>query len=199
MPVPGGREICEKQLLHQIDRIEKAEVDNPQIESFLPSIHKKLEWLDREELIKKFVSLEFNRFLDYYKNTPDLNPVSVKEKINYSEEKITRYFINLGSSHKLQPQTLLRLINEFTGDDRIEVGDIEILKNFSFFETDKKYTDLIIRAFTGKKFKGREIGVEVASRKKTGNKSSGRSRREKNRPTNRQKKGNKRKQKGHRN
>ncbi len=172
LPVPGGREICEKQLFHLIDRMEKVEVDNSQITSYLPSIYQKLEWLDREELIKKFVSLEFNRFLDYYKNTPDLNPVSVKEKINESEQKFTRFFINLGDTHKLQPQKLLRLINEYTGDDRIEVGDIEILKNFSFFETDKIYTDLILRAFTGKQFKGREIGVEVASKKKTGRKSS---------------------------
>jgi ATP-dependent RNA helicase DeaD len=187
LPVPGGREICEKQLFHLIDRMEKVEVDNSQITSYLPSIYKKLEWLDREELIKKFVSLEFNRFLDYYKNTPDLNPVSVKEKINESEQKITRFFINLGDSHKFQPQKLLRLINEYTGDDRIEVGDIEILKNFSFFETDKKYTDLILRAFTGKKFKGREIGVEVASKKKTGRKSSS-SNRGRSKSTDRQRK-----------
>ena len=198
LPVPGGREICEKQLFHLIDRMEKVEVDNSQITSYLPSIYKKLEWLDREELIKKFVSLEFNRFLDYYKNTPDLNPVSVKEKINDPDQKNTRFFINLGDTHKLQPQTLLRLINEFTGSDRIEVGDIEILKNFSFFETDKKFTDLILRAFTGKKFKGREIGVEVASKKKTGKRSFSGSKRERNRPANQQKKRNKRKQKGYR-
>ncbi len=198
LPVPGGREICEKQLFHLIDRMEKVEVDNSQITSYLPSIYKKLEWLDREELIKKFVSLEFNRFLDYYKNTPDLNPVSVKEKISDPDQNNTRFFINLGDTHKLQPQTLLRLINEFTGSDKIEVGDIEILKNFSFFETDKKFTDLILRAFTGKKFKGREIGVEVASKKKTGKRSFSGSKRERNRPANQQKKRNKRKQKGYR-
>ena len=66
LPIPGGREICEKQLFHLIDKMEKVEVDDLKINSFLPAIYKKLEWLDREELIKKFVSLEFNRFLDYY-------------------------------------------------------------------------------------------------------------------------------------
>ncbi len=192
LPVPGGREICEKQLLHLVDRIEKAGVDNSQIESFLPSIYKKLEWLDREELIKKFVSLEFNRFLDYYKNTPDLNPVSVKGKMNESGSKITRFFINLGSSHNLQPQKLLRLINEYAGEGTVEVGDIQILNNFSFFETDKKYTDLILQAFTGKKFKGREIGVEVASKKKEGRNSSKGTKREQKRFDSSQKKRNKR-------
>lgn len=192
LPVPGGREICEKQLLHLIDRIEKAGVDNSQIESFLPSIYKKLEWLDREELIKKFVSLEFNRFLDYYKNTPDLNPVSAKGKMNESGSKITRFFINLGSSHNLQPQKLLRLINEYAGEGTVEVGDIQILNNFSFFETDKKYTDLILQAFSGKKYKGREIGVEVASKKKEGRNSSQGTKREQKRFDSSQKKRNKR-------
>ena len=106
LPVPGGKEICEKQLFHLIDRMEKVEVDNTQITSFLPAIYKKLEWLDREELIKKFVSLEFNRFLDYYKNTADLNPASGKERggkersgkdrNRNNKADYTRFFINLG-------------------------------------------------------------------------------------------------------
>jgi ATP-dependent RNA helicase DeaD len=198
LQVPGGREICEKQLFHLIDRIEKAGVDNSQIESFLPSIYKKLEWLDREELIKKFVSLEFNRFLEYYKNTPDLNPVSSKERRNESGSRNTRFFINLGSTHKLQPQKLLRLINEYTGSDSVEVGDIEILKTFSFFETDKQYTDLILQAFNGQKFKGREIGVEVASKKKSGNRPSSGHKREKSKSSDRKKNRNRKSFKGQR-
>ena len=71
--VPLGKDICEKQLLFLVDKMENVEVDSDKIEAFLPAIMHKLEWLDREELIKKFVSVEFNRFLDYYKNTPDLN------------------------------------------------------------------------------------------------------------------------------
>ncbi len=175
LPVPGGKEICEKQLFHLIDRMEKVEVNNTQITSYLPSIYKKLEWLDREELIKKFVSLEFNRFLEYYKDARDLNTSAAKDGSN--KTRFTRFFINLGSSDKLQPQNLMRLINEFTGVKNIEVGDIEILKNFSFFETDRNFTDKILKAFTNKKFKNREIAVEIASEKKGGNKSSaGRSR-----------------------
>jgi ATP-dependent RNA helicase DeaD len=171
--------------------MEKVEVNNTQITSYLPSIYKKLEWLDREELIKKFVSLEFNRFLEYYKDARDLNTPSAKDGSN--KTRFTRFFINLGSSDKLQPQNLMRLINEFTGVKNIEVGDIEILKNFSFFETDRNFTDKILKAFTNKKFKNREIAVEIASEKKGGNKSSaGRSRKNNKSVKNRQKRKGKR-------
>src|SRR5208283_3941584 len=81
-PVPGGKEICEKQLFSLVDKMEKVEVNDKEIEDFLTVIYKKLEWLSREELIKRFVSAEFNRFLDYYKNAPDLN---VSERSERSE------------------------------------------------------------------------------------------------------------------
>ncbi|RLD51830.1 MAG: ATP-dependent helicase, partial [Bacteroidetes bacterium] len=71
--VPTGKEICEKQLFNLVDKVEKIEVDDSQIEQFLPVIYKKLDWLSREDLIKHFVSVEFNRFLGYYKNAPDIN------------------------------------------------------------------------------------------------------------------------------
>ncbi|MCH8326708.1 MAG: DEAD/DEAH box helicase, partial [Bacteroidetes bacterium] len=103
-PVPLGKDICEKQLFHVIDKMEKVDVDNEKIDSFLPAIMLKLEWLDREELIKKFVSVEFNRFLDYYKNAPDLNVPESQGKHSkqkgttgkHTSEGNNRFFINLG-------------------------------------------------------------------------------------------------------
>jgi ATP-dependent RNA helicase DeaD len=172
LQVPGGKEICEKQLFHLIDRMEKVEVDNIQITSYLPSIYKKLEWLDREELIKKFVSLEFNRFLDYYKNSPDLNKSAVNEKVRKKGAEAARFFINLGKTDSLEPENLIGLISEFAGLNDIEVGEIEIFKNFSFFETDKKYAGRILENLTGNKFNNRVIGVEIASKKKNGKKSA---------------------------
>ena len=71
--IPTGETICEKQLFHLVDRMEKVETDNTSIDHYLPAIYRKLEWLNKEEVIKKFIALEFNRFLDYYKDTPDLN------------------------------------------------------------------------------------------------------------------------------
>lgn len=166
--VPLGKEICEKQLFHLIDRMEKVEVDDSQIESYLPAIYQKLTWLDREELIKKFVSLEFNRFLDYYKKMSDLTTPSKRESEKVQrggDVDFTRFFINLGRMDNLKPTTLIGLVNDLTGVRNIELGDIEILKTFSFFEADKSYTDLILKSFEGEQFKKRSLSVEVAEKK----------------------------------
>ncbi|MCK7462295.1 MAG: hypothetical protein MZU84_09610 [Sphingobacterium sp.] len=82
LPVPTGKEICKKQLFHLIEKMEKVEVNHDLIDEFLPEVNKKLAWLERDELIKHFVSLEFNRFLEYYKNASDLNA---------PDEKFTEY------------------------------------------------------------------------------------------------------------
>jgi ATP-dependent RNA helicase DeaD len=173
-PVPLGKDICEKQLLHLVDKMEKVEVDNEKIEAFLPVIMHKLEWLDREELIKKFVSVEFNRFLDYYKNTADLNVPDVMGK-RISQKRpggkrdageFTRFFINLGKTDDLKPVNVIGMINDYTNVRNIEIGEIEILKNFSFFEADKSFTEKILKGFIGKEFKKRKINVEVSEAKK---------------------------------
>ena len=166
--LPLGREICEKQLFHLIDRMEKVIVDDTQIESFLPDIYKKLEWLDREELIKKFVSLEFNRFLDYYKNAPDLNKPDDSRRSRGQRTAMSgfaRFFINLGKMDDLNPTTLIGLINDVTGVRDINIGEIEILKSFSFFELDENYSGALLKAFKNKEFKKRKIVLEIAASK----------------------------------
>ena len=168
LPVPSGKEICDKQLLHLIDRVEKVEVDYSQIDPLLPDIFMKLEWLDREELIKKFVSVEFNRFLEYYKNAIDLNtPQDYKKtgKEKGDTSAFTRFFINLGRTDELRPNSLMGLINEFTGISNIEIGKIELLKNFSFFEVDSEYSQAVLNAFKDKSYKKRKIVLELAASK----------------------------------
>ncbi len=168
LTLPLGREICEKQLFHLIDRMEKVIVDDTQIESFLPNIYKKLDWLDREELIKKFVSVEFNRFLDYYKNAPDLNKPDDSSRSGRKKTAMAgfaRFFINLGKTDDLKPTTLIGLINDVTSVRDIEIGEIEILKNFSFFEIDENFTGILLKAFKNKEFKKRKIVLEIAASK----------------------------------
>jgi ATP-dependent RNA helicase DeaD len=173
-PVPLGKDICEKQLLHLVDKMEKVEVDNEKIDAFLPVIMHKLEWLDREELIKKLGSVEFNRFLDYYKNTSDLNvPEGRGERSKQKRtgdkrdaEVFTRFFINLGKTDDLKPVNVIGMINDYTNIRNIEIGEIEILKNFSFFEADKSYTEKILKGFKGQEFKKRKITVEVSEGRK---------------------------------
>lgn len=149
--VPGGKDICEKQLFNLVDRVEKIEVDNQQIDQYLPDIYKKLEWLDREELIKHFVSVEFNRFLAYYKDAPDLN-VKQKDKKESRRErgsnvKFSRFHINVGSKNKVNASHLIGMINDVTPGLKVEIGKIDILRNFSFFDADSKYEKEILEAF----------------------------------------------------
>jgi len=159
--VPSGKEICEKQLFNLIDRMEKVDVYNEEIENFLPTIYKKLEWLDREELIKRFVSSEFNYFLDYYKNTRDINADEKRDGKRDSSE-MCRFFINLGRKDDLTPQLLIGLVNDISSRLSIKIGRIDIMHSFSFFEVDANYKDNILKAFNRKKFKGHKIVVAEA-------------------------------------
>lgn len=169
--IPLGKEICAKQLLHLVDRVEKVEVDYTQIDPYLPDILRKLEWLDREELIKKFVSVEFNRFLEYYKKMADLSVPAEPRKSGKSKGDVsgfTRFFINLGRIDELRPNTLMGLINEYTGISDIEIGEIEILKTFSFFEADSDFADTIMKSFQNKEYKKRKIDLELSQSKSRG-------------------------------
>ncbi len=148
--------------------MEKVEVDSSEIEPFLADIYRKLEWLEREELIKKFVSVEFNRFLDYYKNTPDLNVPEESKPGGRSKEAVegfTRFFINLGKLDDLKPKELMGLISDFTGIRDIEIGEIKILKTFSFFEADSKFKESILKSFANKEYRKRKITLEVSQSK----------------------------------
>jgi ATP-dependent RNA helicase DeaD len=182
LPIPSGTEICEKQLFHLIDKVEKVEVDTVQVEPFLPKIYEKLEWMDRNDLIQRFVSIEFNRFLEYYKNLQDLSSPSdskYKERPDNSggrssrggrsgNSNYTRYFLNLGVTDGLKPAQLIGMINDFTGMRDIEIGQIEILKNFSFFEADSNFQDKIMTGFKGQKLKKRDINIEIAEKRRGG-------------------------------
>ncbi|MCF8316574.1 MAG: DEAD/DEAH box helicase [Ignavibacteriales bacterium] len=174
--VPEGIEICKRQLIHLIDRVEKVEVDYTQIDPLLPDIFRKLEWLDREELIKKFVSVEFNRFLAYYKGLVDLeSPLerAGSKRSGASSGEFTRMFINLGSMDDVKPGTLMELIAKYTGKKDIEIGAIDIMTKFSFIEVDPNFAEIIIKSMAGKSFKKRRLDIEVALPKSPGERREG--------------------------
>ncbi|NVK51553.1 MAG: DEAD/DEAH box helicase [Flavobacteriaceae bacterium] len=167
--IPSGKEICQNQLMHLIDKVQNTEVNESEIEAFLPSIYKKLEGFSREELIQKFVSLEFNTFLSYYENAPDLNDLSKTESNSRgksSSENMTRFFINLGRKDKLNPARLIGLINEQRITDNVEIGAIDILDTFSFFEIDKNFETTALEAFEANspEFNGRGVQIEVTKK-----------------------------------
>ena len=190
--IPGGKEICKKQLFNLVDKVEKVELNNGQIEEFLPEIYKKLEWLSREDLIKHFVSVEFNRFLSYYKNAPDLNVElgnTHEKKKAYEKNKtfennrtfeksraidrdkgrwtskkgFTRFYINLGSKQNLTATRLIGLVNEKSRIRNIEIGKIDILRKFSFFEIEKRHETDVLKAFNGLvEFEGEKVTVDIS-------------------------------------
>jgi ATP-dependent RNA helicase DeaD len=166
--VPAGREVCEKQLFNLIDKMEKVEVDEAGISQFMPAIYKKLEWLDREQLIKQFVSLEFNRFLSYYEKAADLNvsaPSREKEeRFSPRNKKIvySRFYMNLGMKHDLSPQRLMGLINEKTHIRNIPVGKIDMMRKFTFFEVDREYEQDVIKAFRGYVHEGTPVVLDLS-------------------------------------
>ncbi|MBN2175440.1 MAG: DEAD/DEAH box helicase, partial [Bacteroidales bacterium] len=167
-PVPMGRDICEKQLFNLVDRMENTEVDEAQIAGYMDVIYKKLAWLSREDLIKRFVSVEFNRFLEYYRNAPDLNVVPEKSPRLRQEKEITRaksfsrFFINVGSKNKVTPPRIIGLINDYTKRRDVAIGRIDILKNFSFFEVDQRVEKEVLKAFRNASFEGIKLIVEVS-------------------------------------
>ncbi|MCF6367076.1 MAG: DEAD/DEAH box helicase [Bacteroidales bacterium] len=179
--IPGGKEICERQLFDQIDKIEKIEVDKAQIDPFMDVIYKKLEWLSREELIDRFVSVEFTRFLSYYKNAPDLNiDENAKDERDDKRGKrrqrdgdFSRFFINIGSKKKLSPTKLMGLINETTRKRDIQIGKIDIMDSFSFFEVDSSFEKEVLAAFTDYKYKGMNVTVELSKEKKSSGENRG--------------------------
>jgi ATP-dependent RNA helicase DeaD len=170
--VPSGKEIVQNQLMNLIDKVQSTEVNESEMEEFLPSIYEKLESLDREELIKKFVSLEFNTMLKYYENSKDLNDLSSKDnsRARTENENMTRFFINIGRKDNLNPGTLIGLINDQNIGDKVEIGSIDILDTFSFFEIDKNFEEKTLEAFASNQpdFEGRSVNIEITKKERSG-------------------------------
>jgi ATP-dependent RNA helicase DeaD len=175
--VPSGKEICQNHLMNLIDKVNNIEVNETQINEFLPSIYDKLKDLDREELIKKFVSLEFNTMLAYYENAKDLNDLSRdNSRSRDTADNMTRFFINIGRKDSLNPAKLIGLINDQNIGDKIEIGAIDILDTFSFFEIDKNFEDKTLEAFSSNQpdFDGRSVNIEITKKDRSGDGGGGR-------------------------
>jgi ATP-dependent RNA helicase DeaD len=176
IPIPTGTEICGKQLFHWLKKLENVSTDHQEIEKFLPEIKEKLAGLDREELLKRVVSLQFDRFLDDYRNGEDIiDPVSDREnsfersgRRGKREEypgNYTRLFINLGKSDGFYPEQLIELVNTNTKGKKVPIGKIDLLKTFSFFEVESSYADDLIGALSNATFMDRRVAVEIAQEK----------------------------------
>ena len=176
--IPSGTEICEKQLLKVIDEIERVQVNEEEIEKFLPGIYRKLDWLDKEDLIKRVVSLEFNHFLEYYSNAPEIEMPNQKgeEKdkkqrssgARKAEPGFARLFINLGKQDNIGPAQIIDMINHNT-HRRITIGRIDLMSTFSFYEVKEKEADIVIKALSRLTINRRKVTVELAGEDRGGN------------------------------
>ncbi|MDL2243124.1 DbpA RNA binding domain-containing protein, partial [Bacteroidales bacterium OttesenSCG-928-K03] len=175
--IPTGNQVCQKQLFQIINKMENVDMSHEdEIAPFLPEIYKRLEWISKEDLIQRFVSVEFNRFLDYYRNAPDLNVDEDEEK--YSEKKsgksdrsrngdrdrgdrkksdkngkgqysgnFATIKINMGRKSGTVPQRIIGILNETVKNRDMKIGHIDIFDNFSHVEVEAKYLERVFDAF----------------------------------------------------
>ena len=161
--VPDGKEICKNQLFSTMNKIHEIEINHEEIDEYLPAIYTQFEDMDREEILQRLVSVEFNRFLDYYKGSKDIN-ASEGRGGRETDAKFTRFFINHGRKSRLNPGDLLTLINQNI-TSKIDIGSIDILDSFSFFEAESKFAAEILKGMNDSEFRGERVSVEEAQQK----------------------------------
>ena len=181
--IPTGEEICRRQLFTFIDKMKNVEIKEDEIIDFLPKVYETLQELSREEIIKQFVSLEFNTFLKYYENASDLNVSDSSRDRDRSDRgdrgdrgsrgKFARFHLGVGSKHGVSPRDVINLINQAFRQERVGVGQIEIMKSFSFFEVEEDFASQVEKAFKGMNYKSIDLEVEPAKPRSGGSVSSG--------------------------
>ena len=172
--IPTAQQVCEKQLFRHIDNLEKVDIMRDDIDDYLPVVFKKLSWLTREELITRVVALNFNRFLDYYKDAKDLNIDDKNDKkdkdrnnkINkkeHDDSHMVRLFFGMGKRDHIRPNSLIGKINDVTGTKDIEIGHIDLKENFSFVAVDGAQAQFIVDCFADPSKNRDGIRVEITT------------------------------------
>jgi ATP-dependent RNA helicase DeaD len=174
MMVPTGAQVCQKQLLALMHKVREVKVNEEEISEFLPAVYEELNDLTKQELIKRFASIEFNRFLDYYRNAPDLNLDERRSSAGDGDRYVTgnRFFINLGKMDGLDTGDMLAFIDDVSGVDKKFIGKVELKGAYSFFEVEKEKSDEILKAFKGVEFKNRQVRVEITDTRNRGSRES---------------------------
>ena len=172
--IPSAEEICKKQLYKVMDQIVKSDVDEEQIAPFMQDISRYFEYVDKEDLIKKIVSLEFGKFLAYYADAPEILPVSSgkekREKGSKGQKKgptptsegYRKLFINLGKKDGFYPGELMQLMNKYV-HGHVEVGLIDLLQTMSYFEVPEEDAPRVIKYVNGQRYKGRDVRCNDAA------------------------------------
>ena len=173
--LPTAKDICSKQLYKVMDQILKVDVNEEEIEPFLKDIYRHFEYIDKEDIIKKIISMTFNRFLEYYANAPEIEKPSGKRSDREGERSsrssrsertrkaprtpeagYKRLFINLGKDDGFYPGEVMQFINKNV-HGRQEVGHIDLLGKFSYIEVPEKDANKVMKALNGTTYKKREV------------------------------------------
>ena len=179
--LPSGSEICQKQLFHLADRIERVELtEDATLDAVLPELVRKLDWIDREELVKRVMLLEFRRMLDYYESEEAIEEADDKGRLPYegkekkrdkrnavAEEGMKRLFINFGKLDHMYPNKLIELVNKCV-PGRVKIGKIDLLPRFAFFEVEEADAREVIESMSSYEVDGRRIAVDYADAAGTG-------------------------------
>ena len=177
--IPSAEEICKKQLYKVMDQIVKADVDEEQIAPFMQDISRYFEYIDKDDLIKKIVSLEFGKFLAYYADAPEIEPVSSSRKEERgrrnengskgkgkkpaaTSEGYTKLFINLGKKDGFYPGELMQFLNKHV-HGHVEVGHIDLLQTMSYFEVPEEDAERVMKYVNGQNYKGRDVRCNDAA------------------------------------
>jgi ATP-dependent RNA helicase DeaD len=179
--VPNAEEICEIQLLKLINKVISIDVREGDIQKFMGKVLEGFEHMSKEEVIKHFVSVEFNRFIEYYERAGDLNaaaggrgeefsdkPRRKERRSDESESGKTRFFVSIGKRDGLNPGGLLRLVCDSTGLRSRNVGRIDVMASFSFFEADDEHANDILRKVNGSVYEGNQVNIEITKPKNGG-------------------------------
>ncbi len=168
--IPQGEDICEKQLFAMVEKMVRVDVNREAIAPYLPPVFKALGAIGKEELIQRFVSVEFNRFLDYYRNSADLNahfPKTAKSSTknrHLAAKDVQSFFINVGRMDNIREGAIVRLICDAAGIRSDKIGQISMKREFSFFDVDKREAPKVFRALKGVKLDTRKIEIRFADR-----------------------------------
>ncbi len=182
--IPNGLDVCKKQLMHLVEKLDNVHVNEEQIGPFLPAIMHRFEHLSKEELITRFVSEEFNRFLDYYKDAVDLNVQQDDrgrekrgergergdrpERERRGDADAVRFKLDIGSADGISPKRLLGILNDITEDKTIRVDDIDITSRNSFFNVPKVQADKVVKSFADQE----DVQLTVVSSSRGGGRGS---------------------------
>ena len=178
--VPTPDHIIEKQLFWLADRLERVEVNDEEIGRFIPGVAKKLGWLSNEDLLKRVLSLEFNRLLEYYKDAPQIDfidekprkerkersdaPATKEEKDRRTASKgMERIYVNAGKRDGFYAGNLIEMLNKVVGGKRVDVGRIDLMPGYSLFDVKKSDARRVVGALKGADFMGKRIYSEIAS------------------------------------